>query len=106
MATGNVNIGPQDGWVRVTATPTTALTSLRISAFPHTHPIYVYGGTVAPTDSNTGILVCHHPFELRDDAATANLDSFWVRTTNNVPNSKNMDGRVRVDVYVSGAAAL
>lgn len=42
----NTFIGPSDGWVQVAAT---AATFLRVSAFPHTHPFYLYFGTSAPS---------------------------------------------------------
>lgn len=41
----NTYIGPSDGWVQIAAT---ASTFLRVSAYPHTHPFYLYFGTSAP----------------------------------------------------------
>lgn len=44
--TANTYIGPQDGWVQISAT---AATYIRTSAYPHTHQYQVYFGSSAPS---------------------------------------------------------
>lgn len=53
MATKNYFIGPQDGWVQIHAagTGSSAFHDIRISAYPHTHPFFVFGDSSA-TPSN------------------------------------------------------
>lgn len=47
--TKNYYIGPSDGWEEVIAGSSTAITFLRISGYPHTHPYYLYSGSSAPS---------------------------------------------------------
>lgn len=94
MSTSNFWVGPQDDWVQVVTGPTN---QIRITGVPHTHPFQVYGGSSAPTAADTGITVCHKPFHLN---VAGNADSFYVKLINEVPNAKQMDGRLRLDVYI------
>lgn len=102
MATKTYFVGPQDGWVNVLTT--TAKASLRISAFPHTMPFYVYGDTtITPSiAADLGVQVCHKPFELENQTAAGNVEKFYVRVVN--PSLHAVDGRTRFDVHCDGAA--
>jgi hypothetical protein len=101
MANKSYFIGPEDGWVKVITAGHAY--SVRISAYPHTHPIYIFADpTVTPTIASPYVAVCHHPFKVENSGVTptgGNIDAFWVR----VPNSSNaftgQQGRARVDVY-------
>lgn len=99
MATKNYNVGPQDGWLQVVTGVGTAINLLRISAYPYTHPIQVYGGTAAPAATDLGIRVCHKPFFIN---VAANGDTFWVKSVNPLDGSPTFDGRIRIDVYSQG----
>ena len=48
------------------------------------------------TDPVQGVLMCHHPFKVNVTASDAAL---FARVVNNVPNSKNFDGKLRLDVF-------
>lgn len=101
MATKNYSVGPQDGWVKVVTASKFAV--LRISAFPHTHPFYVFGDpTAVPTAATQGVLVCHKPFCVENSTTAGNVDAFYVRVVNNNPSSFTADGRTRFDVYADG----
>jgi hypothetical protein len=47
MPTANTYIGPSDGWVQLADSPK----FVRVSAFPHTHPYYLYAGSAAPASN-------------------------------------------------------
>lgn len=102
MATKTYFVGPQDGWVKLITT--TAKASLRISAFPHTMPFYVYGDATATPSlaTDAGVQVCHHPFEVDNHTSGGNLEAFFVRVVNNSAHA--VDGKTRFDVHVDGLA--
>lgn len=102
MATKTYFVGPQDGWVKLLTTTTKV--TIRISAFPHTAPFYVYGDTaITPSlATDAGVLVCHHPFELENSTAAGNVEQFFVRVVNTSVHSP--DGKTRFDVHCDGAA--
>lgn len=96
-------VGPQDGWVEILDASTTIMQFLRISATPHTHPFYVYSGSSAPVlGTDIGVFVCHHPFKVANYSLAGNGSKFYVRTVNNVPNSQQSNGKLRLDVYADG----
>lgn len=96
-ATKSYFIGPADGWVEIVTGAATPINFLRISAYPHTHPIQVAISASAPALTVPGVTVCHHPFKVYD--ATNGISSlFWVK----VNNPGNQSGKVRVDVYSEG----
>lgn len=101
MATKNFYIGPQDGWVKVLSTG--AAHSVRISAYPHTQPFYVYGDpSTVPSSETRGISVCHHPFKVMNSTDEGNTDAFYVRVPNPCGDAEAADGRLRLDVYTDG----
>lgn len=102
MATKTYFVGPQDGWVKLLTTTTKA--SLRISAFPHTAPFYLYGDTTLTPSIATdmGVQICHKPFELENQTAAGNVEQFFVRVVNTSAHA--VDGKTRFDVHVDGAA--
>lgn len=107
MATKNYFVGPQDKWVKVIAAGSSF--STRIGGIPHTHPFYVFGDpTATPGVGDTGILICHKPFKTENSGtgSTGNKDAFWVRVPGNVPNSKQADGRLRIDVYTDNGTLV
>lgn len=100
-ATKNYFVGPQDGWTLIVTGAVTPINSLRISAIPHTHTFFVYAGASLPAASVVGIQVCHKEFQFRDFTnGTSSL--FYVRTSGPVPDSKQADGRLRLDVMSEG----
>lgn len=100
-ATKNYFVGPQDGWVEIVTGAVTPIQFLRISANPHTQPFRVYVGASAPASTVPGILVCHHPFKIAN-YFNGTSSIVWVKVTNPCPNSIQMDGRLRLDVYADG----
>lgn len=107
MATKSYFIGPQDGWTKVIDAGNAFY--IRISASPHTHPIYVFGDpTTTPGAADIGVLVCHHPFDVHNDGSgntgAGNVDAFWVRTVN--PGNQNATGKVRIDVYTDNGTLV
>lgn len=97
MATKNYKIGPQDGWVKVLDAGVAFV--VQISAYPHTHPFYVWGDPIAtPTAADVGVLVCHSAFHIENSNDIGNVDAFWVRTS----NPSNQGGRIRIDLYTDG----
>lgn len=92
MPTSNYNIGESDGWVQIAAAPT----EVRVTGYPHSHPYYLFASAAPPTSSDIGILACHHPFQTTNKMT----DNLYARVVNPVPNSKNMDGKLRLDVFV------
>lgn len=99
--TKNYYIGPQDGWVEIVTGAVTPINYLRISAIPHTKPFFVFAGASPPSAATIGIQVCHHEFCMHDD--TNGVSSlFYVRLTNPTQDSRNHDGRTRIDVYSEG----
>jgi len=94
-------VSPSDGWVEIVTGAVTPINFLRISAYPHTHPIQVATGATAPAAGVSGITVCHHPFKVYD--ATNGISSiFWVKTTNPGNQKSGLKEGVRVDVYSEG----
>lgn len=94
-------IAPGDGWVEIVTGASTPINFLRISAYPHTHPIQVATGASAPAAGVPGITVCHHPFKVYD--ATNGISSlFWVKVNNPGNQVSGSKGGVRVDVYSEG----
>lgn len=102
MATKTYFVGPQDGWVNLLTVAPKA--SLRISAFPHTAPFYVYGDTtITPSiTADAGVQVCHHPFEVDNHTTGGNVEKFYVRVVNTSVHA--VDGKTRFDVHCDGAA--
>lgn len=91
MPTNNFYIGQADGWVQIAP----ANTEVRVTGAPHTHPYYLYAGPTPPADTVEGILVCHHPFQTTNPMT----DLLYARIINPVPNAKQMDGKIRLDVF-------
>lgn len=103
MATKSYFIGPEDGWVKVINSGHAY--SVRISAYPHTHPFYVFGDPTATPQSQAaiGIQVCHKPFKVENSGGTAtggNTDAFWIKVPNPGNAFTGQNGRIRIDVYV------
>jgi hypothetical protein len=101
MATKSYNVGPQDGWLKVIASG--ELAAVRITAFPHTKPFYVFGDpAITPTiAANPGVYTCHHPFKITS-GDRKNADAFWVRVASPAADTLSADGRLRIDVYTDG----
>lgn len=98
MATKSFYVGPQDGWLNIIQIGNAR--AVRISAVPHTHPFFVYGDSgTPPTVADNGVLICHKPFLVESSREDGNQDAFYVRVQNPVANSRNADGRLRIDVY-------
>lgn len=96
-ATKSYNVKPADGWTQIVTGASTPINQLRISAYPHTHPIQVAAASSKPALTVSGITVCHHPFKVQD--ATNGINAiFYVR----VVNPGNQGGNVRIDVYSEG----
>lgn len=91
MPTVNTSISPSDGWVQIADAPA----FVRVSGFPHTHPYYVAAAATTPAATLIGVLVCHHPFKVN----VTMTEKLYARVVNPVPNSKNMDGKLRLDVF-------
>lgn len=53
-------------------------------------------------DADTGVYVCHHPFQAFNSTSAGNVDGIFVRVVNPAQNSQRSDGRVRIDVYLDG----
>lgn len=106
MATKTYYIGPQDGWFNIASVTTKA--SIRISAFPHTHPFFVFADTTATPSltADAGVMVCHHPFEVQNFQTAGNVEKFYIRVQTPYAGSKNNDGKLRIDVHCDGAALL
>lgn len=100
-ATKSYFIGPSDGWTKIITGTTTNIAFIRISAYPHTHPIQVAVGSSAPDATISGITVCHHPFKVYDVTNLLNTN-FYVK----VNNPGNQGGKVRVDVYAEGGVLV
>lgn len=99
--TKNYFIGPQDGWTQIVTGAVTPINTLRISAIPHTHPFFVYAGASLPAANVVGVRVCHHPFKFGDFTnGTSSL--FFVRVSGPVSDSKQLDGRLQLDVMSEG----
>jgi hypothetical protein len=101
MATKSYSIGPQDGWTKIVASGHFA--SLRVSAYPHTHPFFIFGDpTAVPVvGTDNGVLTCHHPFKITA-GDRLNVDAFYVRVQSPVSSNPANDGRLRLDVYTDG----
>lgn len=96
-ATKSYNIAPADGWTQIITGASTSINFLRISAYPHTHPIQVAAASSKPALTVPGVTVCHHPFKVYD--ATNGINAiFYVK----VNNPGNQGGKVRIDVYAEG----
>lgn len=95
-ATKSYFVGPQDGWVELVA-GSTPINFLRISAYPHTHPIQIASASSKPALTISGVTVCHHPFKIHD-AFNGISSNFYVK----VNNPGNQTGKVRIDVYSEG----
>lgn len=91
MPTENIYIGTGDGWVEVAS----ANTEVRVSGFPHSHPYYLWADSAPPTATDEGILMCHHPFQTTNPMT----DTLYARIVNPVPNAKNNDGKIRLDIF-------
>lgn len=89
-------VAPADGWTELVA-GSTPVNFIRISAYPHTHPIQVAVASSTPAGTVPGITVCHHPFKVYD-AVNGISNNFYVK----VNNPGNQSGKVRIDVYVEG----
>lgn len=90
-------VGPADGWTQIVTGASTPINYLRISVYPHTHPIQVAAAASKPAASIPGITVCHNPFQVHDDTNGINA-IFYVK----VNNPSNQSGKVRIDVYSEG----
>ena len=55
----------------------------------------VVSGMTGGTDVVEGIAVCHHPFQTTNPMT----EKLFARIVNPVPNSKRMDGKLRLDVF-------
>lgn len=91
-------VGPGDGWTQIVSGASTPINFLRISAYPHTHPIQVAAASSAPASTVPGITVCHNPFHVHDDTNGINA-IFYVKVNN--PGNQG-GGRVRIDVFSEG----
>lgn len=92
MPVSNTFMRPEDGWQAVVTDPA----FIRITAYPSTHPFYVYKGSIAPT-TDTGGLLYQHPYTEN----VTDTDTFYVRIVSPAP-----DGSVRIDTFwISGSVA-
>lgn len=94
-------VGPQDGWVLLVDGTTTNYVFVRISAVPHSAQFRVFAGTSAPSATEPGVLICHHPFKVAN-YFNGSATKIWVKVTNPHSGSTNSDGKIRLDVYADG----
>lgn len=98
-ATKSYFVAVEDGWTQIVTGASTPINQLRITAYPHTHPIQVAAASSKPALTVSGVTVCHQPFKVAD--ATNGINAiFYVRISN--PSNQLPAGKVRIDVYAEG----
>lgn len=84
MPTANFNIKTSDGWVQVADAPK----FVRTSAYPHTHPYYVYAGASAPSlvaSAGTGTVTFSTGVPTAGQTITVGTEVYTFRASASLP---------------------